>query len=57
MNNLKEVRVKRGMTQVQVAVQVGVSLGAYRLWESGAGKPIAENLVLLVAVLGDDISI
>lgn len=44
MENLKQIREERGLTQVDVAKMVGVSLAGYRLWEMGAGKPTAENM-------------
>ena len=55
MNNLKDIRVNKNMTQVGVAVAVGVSLGAYRLWECGAGKPRDANLNTLANVLGEEV--
>lgn len=48
---IKEARVSKKMTQIDVARAVGVSLAGYRLWESGAGKPIASNLEKLKKVL------
>lgn len=50
--NMKELRESKGLTQVDVAVKVGVSLLSYRLWESGAGKPNDENRKKLEEVLG-----
>ena len=54
--NLKDIRLDRGMTQVGVAKEVGVSLSAYRLWEQGVGKPTTDNLYLLKGVLGNGVS-
>ncbi len=42
--NLKELREKEGMTQIDVANAIGVSVGAYRIWEQGGGNPKQENL-------------
>ena len=39
MENLKEKRIELGMTQSQVAKQVGVSLMSYQLWERQVTKP------------------
>lgn len=51
MENLKEIRQEKGMTQVEVAKAVGVSLAAYLLWERGAGNPNADNMKKLKEVL------
>ncbi len=52
--NLKEARKKKNMSQVDVAVAVGVSIGAYIMWERGANKPTPENLEKLKKVLEID---
>lgn len=49
---IKSKRESIGLTQVEVAVRVGVSLPAYRLWEYGGTKPTAANRVKLLEVLG-----
>jgi transcriptional regulator with XRE-family HTH domain len=51
MKDLKKKREKLGLTQVEVARKVGVSLSGYLLWERGAGKPNAENKEKLKKVL------
>jgi len=51
MENLKEARKTKGMTQTEVAVAVGVSLTSYQLWERGVSKPNSENEVKLKDVL------
>ena len=51
MTDLKKQRQQLGLTQVEVARKVGVSLSAYLLWERGAGKPNAENKEKLKKVL------
>ncbi|NCB47916.1 XRE family transcriptional regulator [bacterium] len=43
VENLKELRKKAGLTQMQLAAKLGVSLMSIRIWESGAGKPNEEN--------------
>ncbi|MBQ2278835.1 MAG: helix-turn-helix transcriptional regulator, partial [Clostridia bacterium] len=42
---LKEIRRRDGITQLQAAKQLGVSLGAVGNWESGKRTPDAEMLV------------
>ncbi len=49
--DLKKTRQELGMTQVEVARKVGVSLSTYLLWERGAGKPNEDNAKKLEKVL------
>ena len=49
---MKKLRTNNQLTQIDVAVAVGVSVAAYRLWEAGGGNPTAENAVKLEAALG-----
>lgn len=54
MIDFKDIKLARkalGKTQIQVAIEVGVSLAAYRLWESGGGQPTNENEVELKKAL------
>ena len=55
MVTLKELREQKELTQTEVAREMGISLGGYRLWELGAGKPRKENLEKLALVLGKDV--
>jgi len=50
---IKERRISKGLTQIEAAVKVGVSLSAYILWEKGANKPTPENQKKLDEVLGE----
>lgn len=50
--DLKHIREQKGLTQIDVAKAVGVSLAAYRLWELGVGKPNQENQKRLLKFLG-----
>lgn len=43
LQKLKEYREIKGLTQVEAARALNVSLMAYRLWEMGVGKPNREN--------------
>lgn len=54
MENLKELRKAKGLTQAQVAKIVGVSLAGYLLWERGVGKPNRENYEELKKLFGED---
>jgi len=49
---LKEIRRRDGITQLQAAKQLGVSLGAVGNWESGKRTPDAEMLVRIADTFG-----
>ena len=51
MENLLKKRTELGLTQIDVAIAVGVSLASYRMWEKGVTKPTEENLAKLKNVL------
>lgn len=51
LSKLKEARQKKGLTQVQLAKLVGVSINAYVRWEQGVNKPNEENFEKLIEVL------
>ena len=51
MENIKKLRIEKGLTQVQLAVKVGVSLMTVRLWEMGASKPNDINMQRLMDAL------
>lgn len=53
--NLYQLRTEKGMTQIDVAKQVGCSLSSYRLWEAGVTKPNDKNLKRLREVLGGNV--
>ena len=46
-NNLKFLRQERGLGQVELARQLGMSKGIISLWENGLREP---NLASLVAI-------
>lgn len=49
---LKELRLKkRGLTQQQIADEIGVNRGSYSNWEKGKREPSFENLVKLADLL------
>jgi DNA-binding transcriptional regulator YiaG len=51
MTILEKARTDLNMTQVDVAIKVGVSLASYRMWEKGVTKPTDENNAKLKKVL------
>jgi putative transcriptional regulator len=48
--DIKAVRTKVGMTQIEFATAFGISLGTLRHWERGDRKPQGPALVLLNVV-------
>ncbi len=51
-DNLKRLRIKRGLTQQQVGEQLGTSEQAYSYWESGKHAPRFETIKKLADILG-----
>lgn len=51
LENLKELRMKKGYSQAKIAKECGVSLNAYIKWEQGVSKPIEENYTKLEELL------
>lgn len=51
MENLKEKRKKKGLSQMKLAAKVGVSLTTIRNWEYGISTPTDENMEKLKKVL------
>lgn len=49
--HLRNARIERGLTQAEVARQVGVSTVSIYLWETGKTRPQAQNLSTLCKVL------
>lgn len=57
MNNifcekLKELRMERGIGQVELAKELNVSKGIISLWENGLREPKLSNLVALAKFFG-----
>ncbi len=44
MENLKEARKAKGISQYDAARMIGVHYNTYILWERGAGNPSPENM-------------
>lgn len=47
---LKDLRKQAGLTQVDVAEELGISQPAYASWERGVKKPTQENLVKIAKI-------
>lgn len=52
MDRLRQLREAAGLTQIQLALRVGVTQGTLANWERGARLPQLENLVKISNVLG-----
>ena len=50
MNRLAVLRVMNGLTQTDVAKEIGVSQGAISAWEQGRKKPTIDKLPLLAKI-------
>ncbi len=46
-HNLKQLRLEKGIGQVSLAKQVGVSNGIISLWENGLREPNMSSLIVL----------
>ena len=46
-DNLKELRLEKGLGQVELAKELGVSKGVISLWENGLREPNMYSLILL----------
>lgn len=45
--NLKEMRLEKGVGQVELAEKIGVSKGIISLWENGKREPTLSSLIAL----------
>lgn len=50
MDEVRELRLKNKLTQLDMAIKTGVTLNTYRNWEQGANEPSDENLIKLKQV-------
>lgn len=50
--NLKEARIASGLSQKEVAEQLGVAKSTYSLYESGRREPDVERIKKLAQILG-----
>ena len=52
--DMKVIREEKGLTQIDMAIAVGVSLSSYRMWEKGVTKPNEVNGHKLKQILGGE---
>ncbi len=48
---IKQKRLEKGLTQLEVVIACGISINTYRHWETNATTPTKENLLKLREVL------
>lgn len=48
---LKELRLKKGLTQTELGKKVGVKQNTFTNWENGKREPSFENLIKLADLL------
>ena len=49
---IKEIRVKKGVTQLELAKKLGVSRSTVAMWEAGINTPNASKIPEISRVLG-----
>lgn len=54
-NNIKKLRVARGLTQDQLAERLFVTRQTVSSWERSASRPSLEQLEAIAAALGEDV--
>jgi len=54
VKTIKELRIAAGLTQLELAVRVGVTPSAVYNWERGKNEPSATNLRDIAQALGVD---
>lgn len=51
MQRLKDIRIAKGLTQLEMAKMLGVTVGTYRNWELGANDPNEINMYRIKEIL------
>lgn len=51
-DTLKELRIEKGIGQVKLAQELGVSKGVISLWENGLREPTMTSLILIADYFG-----
>lgn len=50
--NLKELRILKGIGQIQLANDLGVSNGIISMWETGQREPTMSSLIIIAKYFG-----
>ena len=51
LKNLKQDRLEKGLSQIELAILIGVTANTYRNWEYGANEPSEDNMIKLEEIL------
>lgn len=51
-DTIKSLRKKKGMSQAQIAIKLGITQGAVSQWEKGITQPGADQLLALSKLFG-----
>ena len=54
MNIVRELRIKKGIQQKELAIEIGVSVPTISYWETGKNDPTGEHLKKLAEYFGVD---
>lgn len=49
-DRLTELRKKRGLTQKELAEQIGIKQNSYSDWETGKNEPSLDNIIKLAKI-------
>ena len=55
MHNLKQIRLKKGLTQLQVQMKTGIDQSDYSKMERGIRYPTVEQLIILSELFGTSV--
>jgi transcriptional regulator with XRE-family HTH domain len=55
--NLKELRLRKQFSQIEMAFELGVALVSYTLWERKVGFPNKENFKKIKDYFGKDVEV
>lgn len=50
--NIKDIRIRKGLTQAEVATAIGVSSVVYSRYETGSRQPSVDVLVQMADIFG-----
>lgn len=51
-DTIKNLRKKKGMSQTQIAIKLGITQGAVSQWETGQTEPASDQLLALAKIFG-----
>ena len=51
-DTIKSLRKKKGLSQAQIAIKLGITQGAVSQWEHGLTEPASDQLLALAQIFG-----